>query len=372
MFLSIGTSIKELRTKHKVTQEQLATFLGVTSQAVSRWESGAVYPDIEMIPSIAGYFEVSTDYLLGVNRDEREKRRDEIHLEIAKGNEIDYCGEEAINAARGYLAEFPSDETIQLNLAHTICRTFMWDEAPNLDRLAEAEKLYQTVIDTTSDNSFRYDAMKELATLYAVAYRDEHKVRYVLSQFPTMDNSRECVGALVSEYSGLWIGRIQDYIEKLTDQLCITLREYIIKMPNGPETWDEKIAMFERLISIYTFVFGENLLNYHSRVAVLYRVIATYRVAQNRYDDTIRCLVKMVYHVKEADKVRPGDRYASPFMDTMEYPEQIVRPDEYCPLILHNEAWYILNDKLTQDRYDPIRETDGFRAVVEELSSIAK
>ena len=40
MNLEIGAIIKNLRTQHKITQDQLATFLGVTPQAISRWEAG--------------------------------------------------------------------------------------------------------------------------------------------------------------------------------------------------------------------------------------------------------------------------------------------------------------------------------------------
>ncbi len=374
MTLSIGIIIKNLRTKHQITQEQLATFLGITSQAVSRWESGIVYPDIEMLPSIAGFFGVSTDDLLGINKNEKEKRRSEIYLEIEKGYETgNNAGEDAIETARQYAAEFPSDERIELHLADTICRTFMWGvETPDLLRLSEAEKLYRTIIDTSSTDTVRYTAIQNLAVLYAVGYRDEQKIAIVLSQLPSMHFSAERVGSYVAEQSGLDIGRTQDYIEKLTTSLCSTLEEYIINLPNGPETWDEKIGMFEQLISIYHLVFGENLLFYHSHVAALYRIIATYRVAQNRYEDTIRCLEKMTYHIKERNKAKPGDKYTSPFMDTMSLPEDDPRNGRVFSPILHNEAWYILNNRLIQNRYDPIRDMAGFQAVVDELSQIAK
>ena len=81
MNLKIGTIIKNLRMKNKVTQDQLATFLGVTPQAISRWEAESSYPDIELLPSIAEFFSVSTDDLLGLNRSEREKRLAEIYVQ---------------------------------------------------------------------------------------------------------------------------------------------------------------------------------------------------------------------------------------------------------------------------------------------------
>ena len=65
MNMKIGARIKELRKRHDVTQEQLADALGVTNQAISKWENENGYPDIEYITVIAKFFGVTTDYLLG-------------------------------------------------------------------------------------------------------------------------------------------------------------------------------------------------------------------------------------------------------------------------------------------------------------------
>ena len=64
--IAIGNRIKALRTERRLTQEQLAAVLGVTPQAVSRWEKARSYPDLELLPVIAAYFSVSTDFLLGL------------------------------------------------------------------------------------------------------------------------------------------------------------------------------------------------------------------------------------------------------------------------------------------------------------------
>lgn len=57
--------LKALRIAHKVTLEGLGQALGVTKQAASRWETGERLPSIEYIESIADYFGVSIDYLVG-------------------------------------------------------------------------------------------------------------------------------------------------------------------------------------------------------------------------------------------------------------------------------------------------------------------
>ncbi len=65
MHVKMGNKIKELGKLDGCKQEDLANALGVTCQAVSRWDANGGYPDMEMIPSIANYFGVSIDVLRG-------------------------------------------------------------------------------------------------------------------------------------------------------------------------------------------------------------------------------------------------------------------------------------------------------------------
>ena len=65
MNLNIGAIIKHLRTENNVTQDTLSAALGISPQAISRWESGNGYPDLELLPVLADFFSVSTDELLG-------------------------------------------------------------------------------------------------------------------------------------------------------------------------------------------------------------------------------------------------------------------------------------------------------------------
>ena len=66
--MNFGKTVYELRKKKNVTQEELAAELGVTAAAVSKWEKGYSLPDILMLCSLADYFEVTADELLGRER----------------------------------------------------------------------------------------------------------------------------------------------------------------------------------------------------------------------------------------------------------------------------------------------------------------
>lgn len=101
MKLRIGENIKFLRKAADITQETLAEMLGVSCQSVSRWELGACYPDMELLPAIAEIFRCSADSLLGID-DSTEKAKVDQYLQrfqaaVSKGK-IDEC----ITIAREY------------------------------------------------------------------------------------------------------------------------------------------------------------------------------------------------------------------------------------------------------------------------------
>lgn len=64
--VDFGNKLKELRTQANMTQQQLATKLGVTKSVVSYYELQERYPSPEILMRIAREFKVSTDYLLGM------------------------------------------------------------------------------------------------------------------------------------------------------------------------------------------------------------------------------------------------------------------------------------------------------------------
>ncbi len=82
--MNLGNKIRELRRAHNLTQEQLATALNISAQAISKWEMGASYPDMTMIPTLAAFFKVSLDELFDFDVSNVEKEIEEIRLEKNK------------------------------------------------------------------------------------------------------------------------------------------------------------------------------------------------------------------------------------------------------------------------------------------------
>lgn len=132
MQLNIGQKIRELRRRDGRTQEAFAEALGVTSQAVSRWEAGVGYPDMETVPAIANYFHVSIDELFGYSSDREEKIKEILGKAdkalkkqgavISKGSLTEEVGE-CIDMLRTASEEFPNEPKIFLKLADAL---HMW------------------------------------------------------------------------------------------------------------------------------------------------------------------------------------------------------------------------------------------------------
>ncbi|MBE6573734.1 MAG: helix-turn-helix transcriptional regulator [Ruminococcaceae bacterium] len=102
---NIGLNIKELRQKANMTQNMLAEKLGVSFQSVSRWETGASYPDITLLPLIASVFDVTIDNLFGISTNEVDKRIEEFYNCRRKG----YDHKQLIEEARGICRDFPKE-----------------------------------------------------------------------------------------------------------------------------------------------------------------------------------------------------------------------------------------------------------------------
>ncbi len=82
--MNLGNKIRELRRANNLTQEQLAATLNISAQAVSKWEMGASYPDMTMIPTLAAFFKVTLDELFDFDVKNVDKEIEDIRLEYGK------------------------------------------------------------------------------------------------------------------------------------------------------------------------------------------------------------------------------------------------------------------------------------------------
>ena len=153
--MNLGEKIKTLRKQKNISQEVFAGYLGVSFQAVSKWECGNTMPDVTMIPAIASFFGVSTDELFDFNLYETEKQVEAICHESWKYRENDPAKAERI--LREGLQRYPGNDIILNNLLYTM------DDRTRTD---EVITLCRSLIESTKDDSVKYDACRILASCY--------------------------------------------------------------------------------------------------------------------------------------------------------------------------------------------------------------
>ena len=153
--IKLGEKIKSLRKQKNISQEVFANYLGVSFQAVSKWENGYTMPDVTMIPAIASFFGVSTDELFDFNLYETEKQVEAICRESWKYRNDEPAKAERI--LREGLKRFPGNDIILNNLLYTL------DYKTRAD---EVISLCKTLIESTKYDDVKYDACRILACCY--------------------------------------------------------------------------------------------------------------------------------------------------------------------------------------------------------------
>ena len=76
MTIELGNRLAELRKEHGYSQEELADKLGVSRQAISKWERGEASPDTDNLIELAKIYDISLDELLGLNKNNNDKKKD--------------------------------------------------------------------------------------------------------------------------------------------------------------------------------------------------------------------------------------------------------------------------------------------------------
>ena len=119
MNIIIDERLRGLRTERGNTQEELATHIGVSIQAVSKWERGETMPDITFLPQIASYYDVSVDELLGVG-DIRKQEKLKAYIEKSHALLKNALVEENLALWREAQHEFPNETEVMYYLMHAL------------------------------------------------------------------------------------------------------------------------------------------------------------------------------------------------------------------------------------------------------------
>ncbi len=200
MYLS--ENLKKYRVLKNLTQEDLAEFLGITPQSVSKWERGESCPDITLLPALANIFETSVDLLLGMDTIRAEETRYNIHkkaVEYQRSGDLDM----AEKTYRDALLIYPNKPGMILGLASTLALKGDTEEAIEL-----MERGLPISINEKQKSTMR----AALCFLYLKAGRED-KACKLASELPHMRESREVVQPLIEQ--GLSDSQIDENIKMI-------------------------------------------------------------------------------------------------------------------------------------------------------------
>lgn len=170
--MNIGNKIRELRKQRGITQEQLAESIGISFQAVSKWENNIALPDITLVPVLASYFGVSMDELFDFNLKEIEHAVRIITEKASQYRENNPA--ESRRILEEGLKKYPENDILLNNLLYVLDYSVKPDET-----IAIASKL----IEKTNQNDVKYDALRFLAYAYK-AKGDLESAEAAIEQIP--------------------------------------------------------------------------------------------------------------------------------------------------------------------------------------------
>lgn len=203
MNIHMGKKIRQLRKNMNLSQEVLAQVLGVSFQAVSKWENGTAMPDVAMIPALASFFGVSTDDLFDFNRMEQERKVAEICA-----NAADYRFSDPVKSEqmlREGLKQYPGNDIILNNLLYVI-------QTP--DRREEVITLCKSILEATKLDDVKYDVLRILATTYH-EMGQQALTKQTLEQIPEIYFSKlELAAKLLDGQEALEAARMQAMLSR--------------------------------------------------------------------------------------------------------------------------------------------------------------
>ena len=198
----LSENLKKYRILKDLTQEDVAIYLGITSQSVSKWERGETYPDITFLPALANLFETSVDLLIGMDTIRAEETRLNIHkkaIEYQRSGEYDL----AEKTYRDALLIYPNKPGMILGLASTLALKGNTDEAIEL-----MERGLPISINERQKSMMR----ATLCFLYLKVGRED-KANKLASELPHMRESREVIQPLIQK--GLSESQINQNIKSI-------------------------------------------------------------------------------------------------------------------------------------------------------------
>ncbi len=307
MTIYLGENIKKLRHEKGITQENLADFLGVTFQSVSRWERGESYPDITVLPEIADFFKVSVDELLGVN-----KAIDEVELTklLEEYDNLRWDAEHKWAVLDKLREKYPNDFRVQVRYIGKLLNS------SNDEIVAQSSKIramYENIQHSCTDDSVRIEAKN-------------YYISYLLRMIP-IENSGvtfEDADKIIKELPSVRYGRelhcfVYEYYHKAPEEVHKTLEILIHALYDVMSGWffrqkvfsiDFQIEIQENITKALDYIYsdGNYGLMWTAVIFSCYGVMAMQHYQNSDFDNTLIKLRKAAELAATFDSL---DRYTT-------------------------------------------------------------
>ncbi len=293
--MNLSKVIKKLRRERDMTQEELADILSISAQAVSRWENGSTMPDISLIPSICNLFDISADYLLGVDVTRKEESIRKISEEASnlfmRGNFA-----EARKILEEGLYKYPNSTALMCHLMHVAHRQFKEEKKEDEIKIYAEEgiRLGEKILESSNNDEERHSAIQVLCFLYADC-GEMKRARELADKMPPHYMSKDALMAGIERGT-----EKQKAIQNETWMLFTSLLTNMtrnVKLDDDVFAYssDEEAILRDKAISfIHLFYEDGNLGHTHCRISSLYLKQAIYFAEKQDKENTLANLKKAV------------------------------------------------------------------------------
>ncbi|WJE55517.1 helix-turn-helix transcriptional regulator (plasmid) [Bacillus cereus] len=172
--INIAKTLIVKRREKGITQDELATYIGVTKASVSKWETSQSYPDITFLPQLAIYFNISIDELIGyapqMTQDDIKKLYHRLAFNFAE-KPFDEVMAECRTIIKKYYSCFPL--LLQMAVLYANHHMLVADSEKRIETLEEAVNLCVRVKTESEDVSLAKDAVSLEATCYLMLQKPQ-------------------------------------------------------------------------------------------------------------------------------------------------------------------------------------------------------